>query len=76
LMTKQKGDELEFFLLQLLQENLIECNTTRTSYFVNSTFTPIGDGRIDLFVLAKQAEDTVEFFVTNTEYSLNALNEA
>ncbi|CAG8847098.1 13597_t:CDS:2, partial [Racocetra persica] len=43
--------------------NLIECNTTRTGYFVNSTFTSIGDSGIDLFefsaVLAKQAENNV-----------------
>ncbi|CAG8597028.1 31510_t:CDS:2, partial [Racocetra persica] len=67
--------ELKFFLLQLLRENSIECNAMRTSYFVDSTFTPIGNARIDLFVLTKQAEGTMRFFVTNTEYFLNALNE-
>ncbi|CAG8790457.1 17520_t:CDS:2, partial [Racocetra persica] len=77
------SDELELFLLQLLRENLIECNTTRTGYFVNSIFTSIGDGGINLFdirefsaVLAKQAEGTVGFFVTNSTYSINACNEA
>ncbi|CAG8594548.1 25596_t:CDS:2, partial [Racocetra persica] len=69
LTPKQKEDELELFLLQLLQENSIECNTTRTDYFVNSIFTSIGD------ILAKQAEGTIGFFVTNTTYSLNAHNE-
>ncbi|CAG8840069.1 2443_t:CDS:2, partial [Racocetra persica] len=80
LTPKQKGNELELFLLQLLRENSIKCNATRTGYFVNSTFTSIGDGGINLFefsgVLAKQAEGTIEFFGTNTTYSLNAHNEA
>ncbi|CAG8531857.1 23398_t:CDS:2, partial [Racocetra persica] len=107
LTPKQKGDKLELFLLQLLRENSIDCNVTRTVYFVNSIFTSIGDSRIDLFgnyrsmnyimqvknkvekykvepsdiqefsgVLAKQAEGTIGFFVTNTTYSLNAHNEA
>ncbi|RHZ86079.1 hypothetical protein Glove_54g152 [Diversispora epigaea] len=85
----EKGNCYEFEILQLLRDNGIECNATRTSHDNKFTRTSHDNKFIDLKckvgpkdireftgTVHKQPEGTIGIFVTNTLYTDNAENEA
>ena len=49
LSPKQKGDNFEFKIIELLKNNGINSNAVRTEYTINNSKKFIGDGGIDIF---------------------------
>jgi hypothetical protein len=49
LSSKQKGDNFEFRIIELLKKNGINSNAVRTEYTINNSKKFLGDGGVDIF---------------------------